>query len=186
VTDRTPSSRPAREGARWRYMRAEIRFVTVTAIVVALMGIVVGGHLYGRYLANLESNGRDAAMEQLVSEGQRLKRQSDNLSAQVTDLQTKLERARAALAAVMPTDNTYNIVPNQSLTVGGGHLTIGLVGSPGNEGVTLAINGKQQSLAAGQVVAVASDPSTNCQVGVQSFTMFAAVLTASCSGAQPK
>jgi hypothetical protein len=59
-----------------------------------------------------------------------------------------------------------------------------MVGSPGNEGITLDINGKQQTLAAGQIVSVTPDPSTTCQVGVQSFDMFKAVLTAMCSGAK--
>ena len=84
----------------------------------------------------------------------------------------------------MPSANTYNISPNQSLIVADGHLTIGLIGSPGNESVTLAINGKQQTVSAGQVITVAPDPSTNCQVQVQSFDMFKAVLTASCAAAK--
>jgi hypothetical protein len=83
----------------------------------------------------------------------------------------------------MPSDNTYNIVPNQALILADGRLTVGMVGSPGNEGVTLDINGRQQTLAAGQIVSVAPDPSATCQVGVQSFDMFKAVLTATCSGA---
>ncbi len=186
MTDKTPSSRPAREVARWRYLRAEIRFVTVIATIIALVCIVLGGHLYGRYLAGLELNGRDNAMEQLSAESQNLKRHNDDLSAQATDLQTRLDRAQAALAAIMPSDNTYNIVPNQSLKVADGHLTVGLVGSPSNETVTLDINGKQQALAAGQVVTLAPDPSTNCTVQVQSFDLFKAMLVASCSGATPR
>jgi len=186
VTDSTPSSRSARDGVRWRYLRAEVRFVTVTATIIALVAIIVGGHFYGLYLSTRDLAGRDNAIEQLRAESQRLKRQSDDFSAQVTTLQTRLDRAQAALAAIMPSDHTYNIVPNQSLVVGGGHLTVGLVGAPGNDGVTLEINGRQQAVAAGQVVTVAPDPSTNCQVSVQSFTMFAAVLTATCSGAQSR
>jgi hypothetical protein len=186
VTDRTPINRSAREGARWRYLRAELRFVTVTATIITFVGIFVGGHLYGRYLANLELGGRDNAMQQLVSGSQALKRHGDDLSAQITDLQIRLDRAQAALAAIMPTDNTYNIVPNQSLIVADGHLTVGLVGSPGNETVTLDINGKQQALAVGQVVTIAPDPSTTCTVQAQSFDMFKAVLAVSCPGAKAR
>ena len=185
MTDRTPSSRSTREGAGWRYLRKEIRFVTLTALIITLVGIVVGGHLYGRYLASLESAGAESAVDRLQSENQNLIRHIDDLSAQVTNLQTKLDRGQAALNAIMPSANTYNIEPNQSLIVGDGHLTIGLVGSPGNEGITLNVNGKQQVLAAGQLIAVAPDPATNCQVSVQSFTMFTAVLSATCSGGRP-
>jgi cell division protein FtsB len=186
VTDSTPSNRAAREGARWRYLRAELRFVTVTAVVAVLLGIFVGGHFYGLYLSTRDLAGRDSAIEQLRAESQKLKRQSDQLSAQVTDLQAKLDRATAALMAIMPSDSTYNIAPNQSLIVADGHLMVGLVGSPSNETVTLDINGKQQALAAGQVVTVAPDPATTCTVQVQSFDMFKAVLTASCPSAKPK
>jgi hypothetical protein len=185
VTDTTPSSPSARERIRWRYLRAEIRFVTVTATIIALLGIFAGAHIYGRYLANLESGGRDNAIDELQSQIQKFKTHADDLSAQVTDLQAKLGRTEAALRTIVPSDNIYNIAPNQSLIVADGRLTVGLVGSPGNESVTLDVNGKQQALVAGQVVTVAPDPSTTCQLQVQSFDMFKAVLRASCAGAKP-
>lgn len=184
MIDRTPSRRSSPPRRQWRLLRAEMRFVTITACIVTIVGILVGGHLYGLYLASLELTGRENALEQLRSESQKLKTHADDLSAQVTDLQAKLDGVQAALHAIMPSNNIYNIVPNQSLLVADGHLTVGMVGSPGNEGITLDINGKQQTLAAGQIVSVAADPSTTCQVGVQSFDMFKAVLTATCSGAK--
>ena len=142
------------------------------------LGTLIGGHLYGRYLAALELGGRENAIEQLRDESQKLKTQSDSLSAQITQLQTKLANAQAAVEAIMPSKNTYNFDPNQTRIVADGHLTIGLIGSPGNDNVTLNINGKQQTVGAGQVINVEPD----CQVGVQSFDMFKAVLTASCAG----
>jgi hypothetical protein len=180
VSDRTPSSRSARERTSWRLLRAEIRFVTITAVIIALLGIVAGGHIYGRFLANRELGGRDNAIDQLQAESQNLKRRIDEFSAQVTDLQTKLDKADAALKAIVPSENTYNISPNQTLIVADGRITVGLVGSPGNDNVTLDVNGKPQSVAAGQAVAV----SPNCQVVVQSFDMFKAVLVATCAGAK--
>jgi hypothetical protein len=167
---------------RRRLIRAEIRFVTITGTIITIVGILIGSQIYGRYLANRDIGGRDAALIELRDEAQKLKVHADDLSAQVTDLRTKLDKTQAALEAIMPSVNTYNISPNQTLIVSDGHLTIGLVGSPGNEGITLNINGKQQVLAAGQVISVAPDPSTNCQVSVQSFTMFVATLSAACSG----
>jgi hypothetical protein len=85
----------------------------------------------------------------------------------------------------MPSENTYNISPNQSIIVADGHLTVGLIGAPTNEGVNININGKQHSAAAGNVIDVALDPSMTCQVGVQSFDAFKAVLTASCATVKP-
>jgi hypothetical protein len=46
--------------------------------------------------------------------------------------------------------------------------------------VTLNINGKRQSLGSGDVLNVAADNQSNCQVRVQSFDMFKAVVTATC------
>jgi len=182
VSDRMPSSRSAPKGTQWRSLRAEIRFVTLTAFIVAFVAIIAGGHIYGRYLANRESGGRETAIEQLRAESQSLRRRIDDFSAQVTDLQTKLDRAQAALKAIMPADNTYIVSPNQTVIAADGRITVGLIGSPGNESVTLDVNGKQQSIAAGQVVAVPP----NCQVVVQSFDMFQAVLVATCAGAKPQ
>ena len=71
-----------------------------------------------------------------------------------------------------------------ALIVAGGRLTIGLVGSPTNDSVNININGKQQSVATGDVVNIALDPPTTCQVRVQSFDMFRVVLGASCAAAQ--
>ena len=151
------------------------------------MVITVGGHLYGRYLANRDLGGRDAAIEQLTSEGEKLKRQMTEKDVQIRPLQAKLTKnaqGRWMRSCRQRTPTTS--LPTRSMIVGDGHLTIGLVGSPGNEGVTLNINGKQQTLAAGQVVTVAPDASTNCQLSVQSFDMFNAVVNASCSGAKPQ
>jgi hypothetical protein len=160
------------------------RFVSAVACIVAIVVILVGGHLYGRYLANKDLGGRDNAIEQLRTESQQQKRNIDQKSAQLTELQATVDRTKALLEAIMPTKDTYNIMPNQTLIVGDGRVTVGLVGSPSNESVTLTVNGKQQVVMAGQAVKAGSDPSANCQVAVQSFDMFKAVLTVSCVGAK--
>jgi len=179
------STKAASSGGRRRYRLTDSnRFVIVTACVISIVCILIGGHLYGRFLSARDLGGRDNAIQQLVAQNQKLKRQLDEKSDQATQTQAKLEQARATLSAIMPTKDTYNISPNQSLVVGDGRLTVGLVGSPANEGVTLNINGKDQTVAAGQVLSVAPDTSTACRVQVQSFDMFKAVLVASCTGAK--
>ena len=99
----------------------------------------------------------------------------------LTALRAELSSTKAALDAIMPSQNTYNINPNQSLLAADGRLTIGMIGSPGNDGINLNVNGKQQKVAAGDVIRVSPDPSTACQVQLQSFDMFKAVLVASCA-----
>jgi hypothetical protein len=175
VPDRTDTGRSVRNRPRRRWVVSRWHFVV--AVIAVVIGIIVGGHLYGRYLAAEASKGRDNAIEELRSENQKLKTQGDALSAQMTQLQTKLANAQATVEAMMPSKNTYNFEPNQTRIVADGRLTVGLIGSPGNENVTLSINGKQQTVVAGQVVNIAPD----CQVSVQSFDMFKAVLTASCA-----
>jgi hypothetical protein len=160
------------------------RFVIAAACVITVVCILVGGHLYGRYLSSLDMGGRDNAIAELRAQDQKTKRDLDAKSAEATELQIKLDKAQAALSAIMPSQGTFNVQPNQAVVVGDGRLTVGLVGSPNNENVTLDINGKQQQVDAGQVIDIAPDASTECQVQVQSFDMFKAVLVASCKPAQ--
>jgi len=187
VSDRTNTSRPGPTARRRRLFPADDnRYVIGAACFIAVVCILVGGHLYGRYLSARDLGGRDNAIAQLRAQDETTKRQLDAKSAQVTELQAKLDKAQATLNAIMPSQNTFNIQPNQSIVVGDGRLTVGLVGSPSNESLTLDINGKLQSAAAGQIVEAAPDSSTKCQVQVQSFDMFKAVLVASCAGAKPQ
>ena len=187
MTDRTGQGRSVRDSARRPlFAPGQSRFLAVVVCLFVILAITVGGHLYGRYLANRDLGGRDAAIVQLTSEGEKLKRQMTDKDVQISTLQAKLKNVQATLDAIMPSENTYNVTPNQSVVVGAGRLTIGLVGSPGNEGVTLNINGKQQTVPAGQIVTVAADASTNCQLEVQSFDMFKAIVNASCAGAKPQ
>jgi cell division protein FtsB len=186
VSDSTNMSRSALTRPRRRLFPIDDnRFVIVAACVIAVFCILVGGYLYGRYLSARDLGGRDNVIAQLREENQKTKRQLDAKSAEATELQAKLDKAQSTLNAIMPSQNTFNIQPNQSLIVGDGRLTVGLVGSPSNENVTLDINGKQQTMDAGQIVDVAPDSSTKCQVQMQSFDMFKAVLVASCTPAKP-
>ena len=172
--------------SRWRLFRAEYRLAMAIAFIIMLFGIVIGGHLYGRYLAALDLTGRENTIEQLRAESQKQKRNTDAKSAQLTALETKLESTQAALDTIMPSANTYTINPNQTLIVGDGHLTVGLVGTPGNDSIQLNVNGKSQSISAGQTINVAPDPATECQLSVQSFDVFKAMLVAKCLGAKEK
>jgi hypothetical protein len=182
VSDRTQSGR----SVPLRPLTGPNGFVVSIACIVSVLAILIGGHLYGHFLASRDLGGRDNTIEQLSAQSQNLKIHADNLSAQLTDLQVQLAKTQAALDAIMPSTNTYDINSNQSLIVGDGHLTIGLIGSPGNDSVTLDINGKQQAASAGQVIPVAVGSSINCQVQVQSFDLFKATLVASCAGAKPQ
>jgi hypothetical protein len=81
----------------------------------------------------------------------------------------------------MPSENTYIINPNQSVIVAAGKLIVGVVGRPSNDSVKVNINGNVQTMTTGDVVRVAVDPSTSCEVGVQFFDMFKITVRASCA-----
>jgi flagellar basal body rod protein FlgG len=123
-------------------------------------------------------------MRQLETESQKLERQSAQQAATVATLQAKLTQTQERLDMVMPSKGTFSIDPNNSVTIANGRLTLGLVGLPTSDGVTINVNGKQHTVAAGSVIDVADDASAPCRVAVQSFNMFNAMVTASCS--EPK
>jgi hypothetical protein len=159
------------------------RFRTPAGVVLVLL-VMVSGYFWGRQFNSRDIQQRDAAILQLQSDGQRLAADIADQNATLTAVRAELSTTKAALDAIMPSLNVYNINPNQSLIVAEGRLTIGLIGSPGNEGINLNVNGKQQKVAAGDVIRVSPDPSTACQVQIQSFDMFRAVLVASCAAAK--
>jgi hypothetical protein len=184
VTETTQGGRPV-----GRLDRAVARggwFLVIWIGVLLILAGAVGGYILGRQRTYSDVASAQNVVLQLQSENQTLNRQTIEQSARLTTQQSKLNGVQAALSAIMPTENTYNINPNQSLIVADGHLTIGLIGSPSNEGVNININGKQQSVAAGDIIKVAVDPSTTCEVAVQSFDLFKAVLNASCPKAKPQ
>jgi hypothetical protein len=152
--------------------------------LLLILFIVVTGYYLGRQFNSRDLQQRDAAIQQLQSDSQRLAADIADQNANLTALRTELRNTKAALDAIMPSQNVYNINPNQSLIAGDGRLNIGLIGSPGNDGINLNVNGKQQKMAAGDVIRVSPDPSTACKVEVQSFDMFKAVLIASCAAAK--
>ena len=161
-----------------------LRLAFVAAILI--LGVAIGGHIYGRLVAARDVLERDATIQQLQSEIQKLELELYGQNGKLVALQSKFTTVQATLEAIRPAENTYNIDPNQAMIVAGGRLTIGLIGSPTNEGINININGKPHPAAAGDVIHVALDPSTNCQVGVQYFDMFKAVLTAWCAEVKPQ
>jgi hypothetical protein len=109
-----------------------------------------------------------------------------DLRTKLFEMQANLSSAQAALNAVMPATNKYEIGPNQSLVVADGQLRIGLIGTPRNDSIELNVNGKQYSLAAGDILNGESDPSITCRVGVMSFDVLKANVVVNASCAQAK
>lgn len=148
-------------------------------LVTALMGGIVG-YLLGLNSAYVEMSTSKLALQQSRAENQKMKSEMAGENVKVGAMESGIAKLQTKLDELVPSENTYNIKANQSLIVGDGRLTVGLIGAPANDSVTLNINGKRQQLGTGDVLNVAADNRTNCQVRVQSFDMFKAVVTATC------
>ena len=173
--------------ARPHHRRRDRRGGVGRARIVAILLILVAG-LAG-YALGLNIEHRDLAaskqlVQQLQNEGQNLKKQINNQGLALTALQAKFAGMQNAMNEMKPEKNAYSIKPNESLVVGDGRLTVGLIGSPANNSVDINVNGKRQSAAPGDVIKVAVGQAT-CEVTVQSFDPFKAVFTATCSAAKP-
>lgn len=155
-----------------------------SAIAVLAGAVAVGGYLYGQNLTYADLASARQSIQELQPENQRLKKSILVQNANIGELQSELARVRTALHAIMPSENTYKISPNESVIVAGGHLKIGLVGSPGNDSVKINVNGHPQTVTTGDFIRVEVDPSTNCQVGIQSFDMFKVIVMASCAASK--
>jgi hypothetical protein len=162
--------------------RGRVALLVVCLVIIAAVAIF--GRFYGQHLAYGAMEDRDSAIRQLELERQKLELEKSSQMSNMKDMHSEAARLQAQLDAIIPSQNRYNINPNQSLVVADGHLTIGLVGAPGPNGVEININGKRQMAVVGDVIHVAPDPSTACSVEIQSFDMFKAQFTASCNTAK--
>jgi cell division protein FtsB len=183
VIDRphSASSPPRHASRRGLFRGRRRRAVLLVATLVLTVGGAVVGYYLGRSLAAQPLLSATKQVQQLQPENQRLKTANLDLNAKLVSLQGQLTKSQTTLEAIMPSDNTYNIAPNQSIIVANGRLTIGLIGAPTNSTVNVNINGKQQSAVTGDVFKITPDQTTTCQVRVQSFDMFRAILSAACT-----
>src|SRR5262249_12789297 len=124
------------------------RIIGVPGLVlsVSLMVVVAfAAFIYRGWVDNQDIiDSRDLVLQSRAQVGELNARLADQTS-QLRALQAKLESVQAALDAIIPSRNTYNFSPNQSMILAEGRLTVGLVGPPTNERVNVNINGKQHS-----------------------------------------
>ena len=188
MTDRTQSSRPVQNQPR-RFASVLAlggRFLVISVSALLMLGGAIGGYLIGHDMVLRPLAAANELIARIQPESQRLKATVLSQNATIATLQSQLATARATLNGMMPSENTYNIVANQALIVAGGRLTIGLVGPPTNQSITININGQQHTAVTGDVFNIALDPETTCQVKIQSFDMFVAAVNATCTAAKPR
>ena len=185
MTDRTESGRSVGKSPR-PYMPRRGRLLVVAVTACLMLGGAIGGYLIGRQLADRPLADATKLIQQLQPENQRLKTEVIDQNVKMVALQAKFTKVQAALEAIMPSKDTYKIFPNQSIIVGSGHLTIGLIGPPTNEHVNININGKQHLAATGDIFKIMPDPATTCEVKIRGFDMFEVMFAASCAAAKPQ
>jgi hypothetical protein len=187
VTDSTHagSSHSSRRSTRSRgRSRTRNQFVGLASILVLTIGGALLGYYLGHKLAVRPLEQATTQIGQLQPENQRLKAAIVDQNAKLVSLQSRLTDTQKMLDSIRPAKDTYHITTNQSVRAADGRLTIGLVGPPTNSNIVININGEQHTVVGGDIIKLAPDPSTACQVGIQGFDMFTAIITASCAKAQ--
>jgi hypothetical protein len=149
-------------------------------VIALIMAAIVGAFVIGLENTRREMMDSKQLVLQLQSEGQKLRDQIADQNTKLLAQQSTLTKLGATLNELMPSKDTYQITANQSLIVANGRMTVGLVGAPTNQNLTVNINGRPQVLASGDVIEVAVNPSTTCHVRIQAFDMFKALITATC------
>lgn len=152
----------------------------VIVVVIFLACGAIAGYFYALQSIKGSIQARDDNILRLTRSAQQLELKLTQQDQIIAKKDEELKHAQAKMAAMVPAKNTYNLQPNQSIIVADGHLTIGLIGAPTNSSVNININGKNLTAAAGDVMKIAPDPSTACQIRVESFDMFEAVVNAIC------
>jgi hypothetical protein len=188
VTEMTESVRADQASPQLVYLFTTTggRVIIGAVCLFVVFAVAIGSYFAARISGDSELKSANLRIVQLQSDNQKLVADNTDQLGTIADLQLQVKNAQAKLAVILPTENTYNINPNQALLVANGLLTVGLVGSPRNESINLNINGKPQNAVVGTPINIAPDASTNCQVTVQSFDMFKAVITATCAAAKPQ
>jgi hypothetical protein len=174
------------ENARLRLALArEGRLLFLIVVVIILVGGGIGTFFFFRHLASADLVAARQLIEQVQNDDETQRKQVNAENIKIDALETELARTKADLESIRPDKNKYDIPPNESLIIDG-RLTVGLVGSPAIDSVILSIDGKSQPAVAGQVIDVAPEPATHCQVRVRSFDMVKVTVNASCAAAKPQ
>jgi hypothetical protein len=146
----------------------------VPYLLVAIVCYTIG------WQSGVRETTNDFRMEnsKLQKENLQLTNEKSNQASQMTNLQDQMKSMHGRMDTVMGQIGTFDISPNESAVVAGGHLTVGLVGAPTADRAIINVNQRQKPMATGDVVTV--QLSTTCQVELKSFEIRRAVVTTTC------
>jgi len=151
-----------------------------------VLALVIVSFILGVSAGNREVTGSKDTIRKLQRDNAELTDDRRRLQRELTELRDRLASVQGKLDAITPSPNVYEIRSNQSQMIPVGHLTIGLVNTPGNDSVDLNINDQQHSATAGKVINVSIEQSLNCRVEVMSFDVVKSrvVVNATCAEAK--
>lgn len=178
-----PSSLSSRTA--WRMLTRRRRTAILLIETLLIVAVALIGHVTGREMARRQLVQRDLTIQQLREERLQASTELNLRADRILTLETRLKHVEGVLHEIVPDQGIYVIRPNQSLVVAGGRVVVGLVDSPANRGVSINVNGKQQFAAAGDTITTTTGEGPTCQVTIQSFDMFKAVLHATCAADAP-
>jgi hypothetical protein len=167
--------------AAWRLLTRRRRVYILLIETLLILGVALIGHITGRELARRQLAQRELTIQQLREERQQVSAELNLRADRILTLQTRLNHVQGVLDGIVPSENIYVVLPNQSLIVAGGGVTVGLMGAPTIQGVNVNVNGQRYLAAAGDVITAKVSDSRTCRVTIQSFDMFKAVLHATCA-----
>lgn len=155
--------------------------VLLLSVVFLTLG-AIGGFAYRGHVDNVDIRDSTQRSLEFQSENAKLKAQVFELNTKLEQVLTQIKSVQATMKSIVPSKNSYVIGVNKSTVVAGGHLIVGLIGSPTSKNLKLNVNGKEHVVAAGDIIQADPNPSTKCKVTVQYFDMFKAFVIASCEG----
>jgi hypothetical protein len=183
VVDTTASAQPAPPPQppkhRWMVPGSWSEWVASAIIlgVVAICAFFAGEARFSYVINDAQQRTTELQKQYQEKDGEFQREKDENKT-----LADKLAATDNRLGEAFNAYRTIVLNGNDTTSVSTGHFTVGLVGPPANDKVSINVNGTKHTVAAGDSIDVGI---SNCRVEVQSFDMFKVTLLTSCPPAKP-
>lgn len=175
---------PAAPAAQPEPAHQYVRFAAMTwsewiAFIIIFAIVAICSYGLGRAVMTYDINNLREQFEILqkrnkvsMDDADREREQKKALTATLTDTQGQLKDAFSPYRTIV-------VNSNDTISIATGSFTVGLVGPPTGDKITISINGRPETLSVTGSTTVSA--SSSCQIQVKSFDMFKAALVATCT-----
>jgi len=170
-----PTSPPHHPAHPWMAPRSWSEWVG-SVVILAIVAICAFGAGVASRTPVL--NGRQQEISKLMKNNQNLRDDIQRAQDEKASTDKLLAATDSQLKDAFNDYRTIVLNGNDMASVSTGHLTVGLVGPPTNEKISLNVNGTQHTVAAGDSIDVGV---FTCRVEVKSFDSFKVTLLTSCT-----